>query len=128
MLPKTEFTCQISNQYLKGRQRIVQKINFEQGIKEITRIERHQTIQKINLILVPQLIGAIVTGFAPVVDFYCKGLYKYAKVNKVRMQEKNTERLKFQDFKICHNIVHVNADMNAGLKQLQLFCTKVQAR
>ena len=26
------------------------------------------------------------------------------------MQEKNTERLKFQDFNICPNILHVDAD------------------
>ena len=26
------------------------------------------------------------------------------------MQQKNTERLKFQDFNICPNILHVDAD------------------
>ena len=26
------------------------------------------------------------------------------------MQEKNTERLKFQDFNICPNILHADAD------------------
>ena len=30
------------------------------------------------------------------------------------MQEKNTERLKFQDFKICPNILHADADADAG--------------
>ena len=29
------------------------------------------------------------------------------------MQEKNTERLKFQDFNICPNILHVDADADA---------------
>ena len=29
------------------------------------------------------------------------------------MQEKNTERLKFQDFDICPNILHVDADRDA---------------
>ena len=28
------------------------------------------------------------------------------------MQEKNTERLKFQDFNICTNIFHADADAN----------------
>ena len=30
------------------------------------------------------------------------------------MQEKKTERLKFQDFNICPKIFHVDADANAG--------------
>ena len=29
------------------------------------------------------------------------------------MQEKNTERLKFQDFNICPNILHADADVDA---------------
>ena len=29
------------------------------------------------------------------------------------MQEKNTERLKFQDFNICLNILHVDAEADA---------------
>ena len=29
------------------------------------------------------------------------------------MQEKNTERLKFYDFNICPNILHVDADADA---------------
>ena len=29
------------------------------------------------------------------------------------MQEKNTERLKFQDFNICPNILHADADADA---------------
>ena len=34
-------------------------------------------------------------------------------INKVKMQEKNTERLKFHDFNICPNILHVDADTDA---------------
>ena len=30
------------------------------------------------------------------------------------MQENNTERLKFQDFYICTNIVHADADNDVG--------------
>ena len=30
------------------------------------------------------------------------------------MQEKNTERLKFQDFNICPNILHADADADVG--------------
>ena len=29
------------------------------------------------------------------------------------MQRKNTERLKFQDFNICRNILHADADADA---------------
>ena len=31
------------------------------------------------------------------------------------MQEKKTERLKFQDFNICPNILHVDADADADV-------------
>ena len=31
-------------------------------------------------------------------------------ISKLKMQEKNTERLKFQDFNICTNILHADAD------------------
>ena len=34
-------------------------------------------------------------------------------ISKVKMQEKITERLKFKDFNICPNILHVNADADA---------------
>ena len=38
------------------------------------------------------------------------------------MQEKNTERLKFQDFNICPNILHADtyADADAGGKVIAL--------
>ena len=31
-------------------------------------------------------------------------------ISKVKMQEKNTERLKFHDFNICPDILHADAD------------------
>ena len=34
-------------------------------------------------------------------------------ISKVKMKEK-TERLKFQDFNICPNILHADADADAG--------------
>ena len=34
-------------------------------------------------------------------------------ISKVKIQ-KNTERLKFQDFSICPNIKHADADADAG--------------
>ena len=51
--------------------------------------------------------GATVTGCAPVVSFCCEGLYWYKNARK------NTERLKFHDFNICPNILHVDADADA---------------
>ena len=42
------------------------------------------------------------------VSFCCKGLYKYDKQSL--KATKNTERLKFQDFNICPNILHVDVD------------------
>ena len=56
--------------------------------------------------------GATVTGCAPVVSFFCKGLYYYDKQSL--NATKNTERLKFQDFNICPNILHVDADVDAS--------------
>ena len=34
-------------------------------------------------------------------------------ISKVKMQEKNTERLKFQDFYVCPNILHADAHVDA---------------
>ena len=34
-------------------------------------------------------------------------------INKIKMQEKNTERLEFQDFNICPNILLFDADADA---------------
>ena len=34
-------------------------------------------------------------------------------INKLKMQEKNTERLKLNDFNICPNILHADADADA---------------
>ena len=48
-------------------------------------------------------------------------------INKAKMQEKNNERLKFQDLNICPNILHVNADIHArGIAIALLYSTKVQ--
>ena len=44
----------------------------------------------------------------PVVSFCCKGLYLYDKQSL--KATKNTERLKFEDFNICPNILHADAD------------------
>ena len=33
-------------------------------------------------------------------------------INKTTMQEKNTERMTFQDFNVCPNILHVEPDVN----------------
>ena len=35
-------------------------------------------------------------------------------ISKVKIQEKNTERLKFQDFNICPNILHADMEADAG--------------
>ena len=35
-------------------------------------------------------------------------------MSKVKMQEKISEKLKFQDFNICPNILHADADTDAG--------------
>ena len=35
--------------------------------------------------------------------------------SKLKMQEKNTERLRFQDFNICPNILHADADADADV-------------
>ena len=40
--------------------------------------------------------------------FCCKGIYLYDKQGL--NARKNTETLKFQDFKICPNILHADAD------------------
>ena len=55
--------------------------------------------------------GATVTGCTPVISFCCKGFYMYDKQDW--NARKNTERLKFQDFNICPNILHVDADTDA---------------
>ena len=34
-------------------------------------------------------------------------------INIVKIPEKNTEKLKFQDFIVCPYILHVNADADA---------------
>ena len=61
--------------------------------------------------LKPLTSGATVTGCTPVVSFCCKGLYKY---DKQRLKAtKNKERLKFQDFNLCPNILPVVADEDA---------------
>ena len=36
------------------------------------------------------------------------------------MQEKNTERLKFQDFNICPNILHADADADADARGIAI--------
>ena len=56
---------------------------------------------------------AKVTGCPPVVSFCCKELYKYDKQTLSLNARKNTERLKFHDFNICPNILHVDADADA---------------
>ena len=43
-----------------------------------------------------------------------KRLYKYEKQSQ--NARKNTERLKFQDFNICPNILHVDADVDADAR------------
>ena len=68
-----------------------------------------------------QTRGAKVTGCAPVVSFCCKGLRWYDKQSL--KATKNIERLKFQDLNIRPNILHVDADTDAGG-----ISTKVQAR
>ena len=35
-------------------------------------------------------------------------------ISKVKMQEKIQKRLKFQDFNICPNILHVDAEADAN--------------
>ena len=35
-------------------------------------------------------------------------------ISKAKKQQKNTKRLKFQDFNICPNILYVDADADAG--------------
>ena len=61
-----------------------------------------------NCMLQPLTRGATVTGCTPVVSLCCKGLYLYDKQNQ--NARKNTERLKFQDFNICPNILHADTD------------------
>ena len=69
--------------------------------------------------------GATVTGCAPVVSFCCKGLYKYDK-QSLKALNKNTERLKFQDFNICliFCMWTPTRTPTPRVKQL-LFCTRV---
>ena len=55
--------------------------------------------------------GTKVTRCAPVVRFCCKGLYLYDK--QILKATKKSERLKFQDFNICPNILYVDADAEA---------------
>ena len=54
---------------------------------------------------------------ATVISFCCKGLSYYDNQNDNVKQ--NTERLKFQDFNICLNILHVDPDADAGVNKKQ---------
>ena len=57
--------------------------------------------------------GATVTRFNTVVYFCCKGLNWYDILNKSKLQDKNSKRLKFQDFNMCPNISHMDTDADA---------------
>ena len=70
--------------------------------------EKNQIILEFHINCKIATRGATVTGCAPVLIFCFKGLYKY-NIQSLKAT-KNTERLKFQDFNICPNILHVDAD------------------
>ena len=79
---------------------------------DLTRITDEGSEASTWSILLILTRGATVTGCAPVVSFCCRGFISM--ISKVKMQEKNTERLKFHDFNICPNILHADANADAG--------------